>query len=590
MLQAFRSNLPYTLITEYHQSNNILEMQLDGQKTLKVSWLAACKFCKFAEKLTVFTEKPSHFYSYVLPASIFFSGVLSSHGVKLSEEYLNKNIDPIRPIQKGLNFLCRGVVEIGKMSHRFLGQTDRICNITDFVYAIACIRFGSTTVGALELCKLLLISLKRRSYLPNRIEKFINHMHIPFSIINTLNIRNTLSRRLNLISNVDSIITLFLKYVKPIPKQVFNLINEKYKCQQLSRSVDEWKMIFLKVNPYHFYSPRIEELLNPELEIDLTHIDSDELFDRLNNKIRERNIPTDGITEALEEFKICAREGKVSGKVPNNIELFKKLIKAFVQSIINDEVNFQAKLNDLIEVNENCQAGWTKDIETLLAPNTNDIEWMVHHLLAKRRGAILKQFLQGIPKLNSLGGSLNTHLNTTLQATLWHKYRTYEGELEMQLNPPSALILLMLKWCIKEDSSRFSTINLFYAGACFAEYFYSSFFKCNVVQEFYIEHANIHLNMIDKEKIISTIYEAMKPEKVITADHKVELNRTISLDALRNWIVDFQNKTSLLLDKDTGIYNTTYICIEPIYQQIYLTRKGVELLLWDLGILEIPVY
>ncbi len=262
-------------------------------------------------------------------------------------------------------------------------------------------------------------------------------------------------------------------------------------------------------------------------------------------------------------------EGKVEDDLPPNFELFRRIMKALIVSMKEeaDDV-FLTDFQLFCEGGQACSYGWTKHYSHMVNVKTEDLEWSIHHQLAKLRGVIVNESMLEITKtidLEMVGGNLDAHVVDAAHCAVYPRFRTYDAEFFHQVNPREMDETL---WLLAMDKTKNRDWGLLDTAFLAHELGH-----VHPVLLLYTFHFSKHFKELDKKltvnRCVDQIYHAIKP-----SGPKAE--RSISWQGIEKWLdKTFQNREGLV--EEVSVMGTKY----PT-----LTKRGVKLLLLDYSIFE----
>lgn len=175
----------------------------------------------------------------------------------------------------------------------------------------------------------------------------------------------------------------------------------------------------------------LKELARSLDEEDLKHLRTAAAIiagDRLKNMAKGYAILRSGV-----------EHGIVEDSLPPNFELFKRMMKALLKSTLDEEgASFMTGFKMLCEMGLSCSEGWPSQASHMLSVNTDDLEWALHHHLAKLRGSLVNWKLAKLSettKLEMVGGTLDVHVVDAVHCAVYPLFRTFEAEFYHQVNP-----------------------------------------------------------------------------------------------------------------------------------------------------------
>jgi len=590
--------------THYNISNQTLAMQKDGQQSFAIGFLAWERINLIIQQIKMHTPKFNVRYT-LIPYTLI---VIAGWAHPFAKSYSSEHPDPITKKEKIVKAAFQFLEAAGKASQDIFQHADKVLNAVCIVNAVALVSLGFPVTGSIAILGLFVLALKRYRCLPASIESYMQHITIVASLATTLTTPTNIILRIigvafhslgltGLILNSQLINSrLHARFTNPFYNK--HVVNEAPGEQEIAIQRAAIQEVFdrFRVNPTYVYSNEVGRLLSSESDQSLAQISASTLFDHLTTRIQQSNITlSEGEKEGLNNFKICATTGRVTDTAPPDIELFQKIIKLLIQSILNDDDNFSVKVKEFANLGNSCVAGWTRDINAMLFPQTKEVAWAVHHVLAKMRGEIVKEKILTNEELRlsleRAGGANNIHLTDAVQGAFWHRIRTFEGELTNQLHKFSVLSTLFFRLPIMNDNTeRLTFIESFYMVMAMQTLHpgISGDGGRSIREILRTLEPDITRAVMNPNIIVNAVYDAIKPEYKPVEDgriDRVESKRVIAWEAIQTWMADIAEKRKInIYDPDTYEFNPIWI-ERDIADQHYLSKAGVKLLLWDLGIL-----
>lgn len=587
----------------FNLSNMTLAMEKDGKLSLAVGMVAAIRLDLLVGQMRAYVPQLNGSSLWMIPCAV---GVLASLR-PFAESYLKNHPAPATNKERAYVLVCRLLVKMAPVGDKILQYADKILNVACVVNAVALMAFGFTMSGSIALCGLFLLALKRYDRLPERVERYLDAVITVMSLSVVFTPMNIVFKILNIILLISKV-SNFNVIRSRMPASFIHPCHNRHVFQKISASegkflVQAQKVSRFEVNPAHVFSNEIEKLFPADYMQEIEKITAEELFQQLHAKIERLNIRLEkSDRKGLDQLRTGAILGRVRDQTPTDVEKFKLVLKVYVHTILKDQNkdNFAANLLELAEEGNACVDGWTRNITAKLAPQTNEADWAVHHVLAKMRGEILKEKVlqysnrkfKNMPWLELVGKANNTHLNNAVQGALWHRLRTYEGELNRQLRQPSPLSALFLRKVIMnqnhEAGDKLSWVERFYREDVMIDYHPAMLNIVSLVQTMImlieIEPA-VFKDSMNVHRLVHTIYEAIKPAYVQAQDNRMEARREIAWEAIRLWIGDLSERVEgNFPEPGSEEYYKKWVERNELGHE-WLSESGVRLLLWDLGIL-----
>lgn len=581
-------------LSQYNLSNLTRAYEKDGEQALWVATIALARLQVLAIQLQPIAPSLANIHFTYISIGLALAPSIVSFIQERTKHYSLIDLTNIK------EFLAKHI------------GVDAIVNTACCISYIALIALGFPLSGGFGLASLALLALKRNFYLPVLAEQILHPLSLITAIVSVYFLPMHTAVRLLILCILSShLLQKGLSYVT-ISKECFpTFFHPFHGLHKKNSSIPFTETLLdpanLTVNPTHIFTDHLEKLFSPEA---LNAPESaQELFDQLFEKIEKISL-TDREKEGLENIKMAAIDGCVSDVLPPNVPLFKKTLCVQIHSILQDPLNLEIKIRELAELGHSCVLGWTRDIIALQNPNTNNIEWAIHYELAMRRGELVKEAAGEAIKDPSLfsvplgsaakfiGGTNNDHFLVEIQKIFAAKYRTYEAELHLQMDPPSGLgnfwyrgqtYFEALQNNLRHSDNTVKNILGFTLRVLETVWFYT--FDINAVHPSLLLHHTVFILQKCREKtdpyfhdpeiLVNYIYEAIKPEKRINEKGDVEEWSRISPKAVQTWLMDMQQRHPEV-DLE-ALENNKWL--EPTLLGCGLTKEGVRLLLWDLGIL-----
>ena len=489
------------------------------------------------------------------------------------------------------------IKKIHGFNHSILQHIDSVLNVAILVNAIAHISAGFYIVGATRLFGLSLIPLKRWSYLSENTEKGIRIIITVSNIIfHSMNFHtNRLIKAyiiipaiLNLIRDIANLLNHYLRF-----RHQYNPIQFSESDLEKFSSVDYSP----EVNETYFFSDITTKPFTEEMETLAAGLSINELKRSLDLKIQEKNIKlTDSDKVVLNNY-FTDKNFNISNPK------FGNALKLAIHFMLRDHENFETKFNEFFSSYD------TSFITSTLPTNTTDrIDWAVHQILSKMRGKIIQKFQEWTPstptsnQAKAEGSQSRLELpkgSLYFQNILYLLYKTYECQF-IHSNIPSLEDILRTKlFLTKFENNTWEELR-------------SHIVKSHITTEIanqlpedlkpseplLANHLEANLPVIRKfmlspDMIIDEIYQSVphdptvqvaaeSPAQAVEHVERRQSSESISQKAVLTWLEDFFVKNSIALYSSQ--FNQKYVTVGAD-GQFYLTKQGVALLLWDLGIL-----
>lgn len=374
----------------------------------------------------------------------------------------------------------------------------------------------------------------------------------------------------------------------------------------------------------------------------------DERIERENLFLNQQS-DKENLVAGLEKIKQGMLTGKVDDKIPDNFEFFRQLMYTLLESILSNENDFDKRILEVAVIGNNCVEGWSRETSLLLDTKIKEMEWAVHHSLSKLRGNIIAETLCRQPQVE--GGTNATHLQKQFQRATVGIFRPFQGILDKQLNAFSFLEFVgqwslsqvfkkkqpflneqnlqrqteqisrldRLKqqkldelerlsrnsgsfnaiWKLAKEKAdidnmrqriltqdeetkkqAISTITITVLGQiATTKVNWQIIGRINGFSKAIVEKISGYFN--DPEAIVDHLHYAIKPRYEPDKSGRYIVVRDIPLDAIRNW-------QARMSEKYPEIDFSSDSFIEKDGQnEIYLSKRAIYFLLWDMGILDV---
>jgi hypothetical protein len=562
----------------------------------------------------------------ILNIGIFGSKDLSTH----SNKFIKKFEEVCCFYEKNFDF--------------FINKAAPYFEIVYVVSNIALIFFGHTMIGAVGIINSIILELKKRGRLPAELDWVL----VPLSKFARL--YNAFGFKINIISKSVLLFEEFINACNYfiscdlIDKLIFRVTGKNFsvvgshdihqgkgfndKLKETQKLSDLLSCIEnLKINETSKHASY--KLVLDDFQKHLDDITYEHLYKKLEERISStcaldssKNIGWDRLKNAL--LNNCCPDLR-----PENFQYSRNMIKALLYGVLNeknDEI-FKYKIQEFDDIGSSCHDGWLRSILFLYNPNAKEIGWNVHFEHAKFRSALIQEGINEVVKsknevinkiekkapqlfesiLTDVGGKGNVHLSNEIQSCVWSQWRSFEGELFYKINGRDLFTKLaqeLLKnYEIKDLIAFIHAIennlrekNLSSVFKDWIVLFFLSFKVPTLITAggpysliFVIEVFKTAKKNYTKERLVERFYDAIYPE--INFEERGEsdegwVSRGIQWDAIATWLATLQQRDveGILLQDDN--YNPQIVKVTP-ENLPYLTHKGVELLLWDFGVLEL---
>lgn len=467
---------------------------------------------------------------------------------------------------------------VGRQIYNLLQNGDRLVNTAFAVYYVAQLAlFGFQVGAALGLTSLALVALKQSGYVPIEVDRSLMFLQPLLDLVALVGSDRWLPLKIAiLLGDVYAISNHpFLHW-----GQAPDLLVEKHHFEPITKIPDE--LPSFTINRSYVYNETLSTLI-PTLEsVEEAKVTAKKYM----LEIEARNPEfTEAQKEGWNKFRAGVCEGRFQGDAPMNMDLFYQLMAASLKSISEDRDWF-AKSKELAEIGNQCVILWTGEIGFFYNPQSKtDYVWSVHTCLAKWRSHMVFEGVQKALKNSyfsmGAGEANNAHLMEDFQHWARHRMRPYDGEISHQIERPGLLECLFWRLVLNGNSQERGYLEQF-----LLQYYIDPF---PMLLTYFMGELGLPGRALEsvENKIfnavdlhIDMVYQAINPT-YITVDGETEFSRTIPWEATMSWMDQMIAKCNL----DDAAFYEKYLTVDN-YSMPMLKREGVELLLWDLGILQ----
>ncbi len=675
----------------YSLSNTQYALQLDGQQTYGISFIAAERIVILCQQLSPIAPAWISTAGAIVALAGTFS-LVSQIIVSQMEGLCNE----IKRSPEGISF--RGwtkhdladyiwwfdkVKDLSRLIVQGFQNSDRLINVASLVSYAALCALGHPIEGVSGFVGMGLVTLKRNAQLPALVDHYlqpvVNMARIIYGFTQSTFFVFRIGSILSGLSQVYSILSTSWLAKSILPAKILNPLLGLHCYERLTQSYQELIVKQRKwltdsglgaerfsIIPTYVHADRVNEVLPPDYLSQINDIDVNQIFNDLDAAIEKlktdsrewrkdtvtdkwqtwaqaweeaQSAPSEGgdvaYMSGYEMIKIAATTGRVADVLPPDVGLFQLVIKALAHSMLHDkdEDNLKTKLIDFQRIGKQCAERWTSEVQFLLNPNTKDLGWAVHNELAKMRGALLQgimtSIIAGIKNANDInnpelsaniktllditGGANGTHVLNSFHDAFRSIVRTYEGEVRAQLHPYSLWgSLFQMYFGLNEyvsggisfpDQSTPTSelLNIFGRGwliGTSAAISHPASGQLTLLP--YIIYPAFQQHFDKPESLVSCIYDAIYPQLVFDEkSRKFEERRKIQWESVQTWMNNFV--TNLPDSEDENLdpavdFQAHYfenielggnVDIKGSGKTVpTLTREGVRLMLWDMGILK----
>lgn len=593
--------LSHSLMASAHYSmnNEMTTYEKDGNQQLALGMLATNRLSILVNELqTPFPEIKLGYFS-LFPIGM---GLLTAVASPFAQRYLGKPEEEKNPL---LSVISKVTVEAGRFGKFFCDRSNLWINTACCVSYVAMIALGFSVQGIVGLTGLFLIAVKRAGYMPLFIDQYLEPVFHLASAYSTLTAPTILPLKILQISLYAFLICdyffkkNFIKALLPkslqYPSPGNLIIKEKHKWGNFTSSSIFEKTSddsAFKVNMTSLYAPELSAVFPADFDQKTSEADPEDLFNALEREIQERSLVLDSSRQqGLSRLKNGLINGRVEDQCVPNMDMFQKVMKTLISSILKDKRNFEENVKEMTELGNKCIEGWVREISFLLLPETQNARWSVHHELALLRGHLLKEELLKINQhrlnLDFAGGFNNVHVVNAMNMALWHRLRTYEGEVSHALQGFNLFQTLILNRMHMEKGRELSSSEAYFIGMCFALAYPGPAPAITPIAPIILRETEWKYRY-HPEQLVDTVYEAIQPRYEVQQAGAANAIRKISWDAIASHLAEMNNcpngEKLQLLDENSE-YHAKWVQVS-CFGEKSLTKDGVRLLLWDLGVLQ----
>jgi hypothetical protein len=576
--------------SHYSIGNAICAYEKDGKQQISLMLLTA-------QRIEILATQWKYAFSLKQTAFVYYLPLLVNVFFKFIEGMIEIYFDPQNQDQKNLFYtaLFAFLDILHKINDLILDNSNLILNSACFASYILMIAYQMPITGIIGLFGLLLMSIKRYSYLPLVCDHTLEILGFMCSMVTVilLPVDNILSIIIRVFSLVSLLVYIAEKiglqdWIKTVPGQQIVL-----EIDQLSNHINDQnfssKMDYLYLNPSYVYAPEVDQILALDFDEALQKVPLDEWISKIEKYIEDKKIVFSHV-EKIGWIKITQGFiGYFEDVSPPNFEQFQRVMKALFASFLNDEESSEAKIRELANLGNSCTEGWTREINYLLKPITKNWKWCVHHHLARLRQEILQKCIldwdQEQRTLNLAGNNNNIHLLNVINLAFWPRMRTYSAELLKALNGFGFLDIFFINYNSQAREEKLSVLEYLSMIIRGLRYDPAMSIALNSLGVDFLEEMIKQFNIQHSEEaLVQHIYNCI-------------YEREIEWDIIVRWQQDFSNRYGInIFEKDECMGDFRKI---DFFQEVevfnektkksenhfFLTKKGVKLLLWDLGVI-----
>jgi hypothetical protein len=569
-MYGIASNFFYNL-SHFKNDSEITTYELDGHQQFHLAGL-------LQNRSTILSRQWQSIG--IQPPAPFMTITLTLFLTKLTSVILQKGL----PSNGGL--ILRGVKIINNTCDAILNYAGPIINTACLISYVAMIYLGHPLIGSLGIVGFALSLIKRQGYLPSLIENTLLPLDIIGFTFAAFTIEtNPLFKGIGIISALCNIFAEVSKYsvvknflfVDDFTKKLNSTLSQEIVDSELDYSQ-------FQINPDALHAEELKRIYPSKIP---SECDLKDLYENLEKRIKANFSPDEANVSTNDERKFCQvgwdriKNAVINDKTidskPFNFDSVKEILTLLLIKIQSEnDQDFKDSIINLSKIGEACIAGWFKDISFLLNPQRTNIAWMIHHTLAVKREDLINHQLTLIAQHDrqffaEAGDINNVHLNDQFHKAVWHKWRSYKGELIYQLEGRDAITRFYQRYLANEKSTDSFAYRLL------SEIFYKTTLTLSLNSSFelmkFIDDRIKHY--YTPEYIINMIYTDTTPDK--------QQFRKIEWDPIAGWLHSLSERGINILNEDST-YNEK-IVKKTNYDDFRLTQHGVALLLIDLGII-----
>ncbi len=482
---------------------------------------------------------------------------------------------------------------------KILNHSGTIINVACLSSYVAMLVLGHYVIGSLGLAGLVLFTIKKLGYLPGRLEKLL----LPFELFSM--VFSLAAAPQNIVLKIFSMITASLiisDYVAKneslhqfLPKCLLGKA-QRHEFQD-SISIDDWTLkqeTPFDVNYLSLLSEKLDEIIPSEDRAQLEQIDIKDLYIRLEGRAKKLNFEINQV--GWDRIKQSVVNDRISDVRPINFDRGREVLQSILFRIAGErDEKFEMSMKELSEIGASCVEGWLREINFMMNPQTKtDFSWVVHHHLAVLRGELIKEAVRNISQslkiktqgeisLDIVGGDNNIHLINQIQRAVWHKWRPYEGEVATKLEGRGPFRRLLERVSGGPISfHQAQKVSGVFADALLAQ----SSIQLILPIPAYVLTASVSEKLVKEyniDEITESLYQAIKPEY---DNITLQPYRKIEWETITSWFgsLSIKGVDSIIMNEE-GVYNPDIVGLDD-RGSYFLSKDGVKLLLWDLGIIK----
>ncbi len=525
-----------------------------------------------------------------------------------------KGISDYRSMHPKVFYIHKRITSLEVCLDKILNHTQLVVNVACLTSYVVMIALGHTLVGGLGLVGFGLLIIKKARYLPGYIEKYI----IPLEVVSS--VYTGVVSQVHVINKVFLLVCSLIECLDYISRNEFlNQSFSKFTSNKFGRAHQIRELVGMdweskidsvfRVNYSSLHSKELEQIFSRNDKDAVKAMDVHLKYEELEQRSQLLGVAFNHA--GWKKIKDAVIYDCSSDDRPINFDYGLELLKVLLMKMSkeNDE-QFSKSMIELSEIGESCFEGWLRDIGVMLNPEVkDDFSWAVHNQLAVMRDGLLMESLPEVESniqkfseeqisLSAAGGIDGVHLVDVVAIAIWHKWRTYKGEVLARLYGRSFFERLFQKGADIELDAIYGPHN----KVSFIE---QQFRRWGRFSDAAIAVSGIQLpipilghmitSLVEKclraeyniERMVNTLYDAIKPQYVDVIERgsiSHQSLRKIEWGAITSWFSALYNK-DIDITGDFHGFNPEIVALDD-HGNFFLTEKGVKLLLWDLGIIE----
>lgn len=599
-----------TNLSHMYLRDHIEAYMLDGNQHIATAQGAAVRASALDKQWTLANPNSDSYFGVIGNIILFSRGLTSLLG--LGAGYLQEKYH-ITAINLGLV-----IKKIEEGFNKVLDYANPILNTACAVSYVAMIAMGAVITGSLGILGLLFIAVKHYGYMPGFVESIITPLQILSLFYTTLTApQHIIFKLLQMPGNISELAGYLAKNENLHPylpafliegspgKHIIKKGHDLTIATSKEVTLNHVKYSSFQLNTTACHAPEVSQVLPEETRAQLENISFKDLYKQIEDRCKDEKIDVEN-SEGWKKIKNSVTNDVCTDIRPANFDKFRILFKCLLNSVASKQQDFKLYIEEIAKIGDNCTEGWLREVNFVINPKCNNYKWMVHHELSIIRGELIKDAINTLLKeeqqtftigminktLEDLGGRNNVHLVNQLEAALWGKWRPYEAEVYFAINGRGIFERMLHRNInLPLDSKMF----MFEGNK---EPTFQDLLKMAMKAINVLMHIDLPIDprlvlplialfddMVSKkytlDLVVDHIYAAIKPEYAQTPKGMESYRKIAWNECIAPWLSSLGTTT---LNNSNGYEES--LVEKTDYDELYLTKAGVRLLLWDMGIIE----